>query len=264
LTYLLRTIGVFILWNLAVGVFILFADPLVALPISLALTGLLVWGFLLRARGGRQPERRWATLRLRPVRGPTLGWSIAAIPVFLVFSWAMGDVYTQIVPVPPESLNPFQAILGTAEGRLLLTIFAVAVAPIVEEFVFRGLLQRHMERRFGTLVGITSAAALFAIVHLLPWVLPLHFLLGIAFGVAVWAARSIWTGVLLHAANNSAAMIGAAFMGPESADTGTIWGTGPTMDLWSSVIILVVATLAAAGIARKLYITGRNRGLRSV
>ena len=90
--YTLRTIGVFILWNLAVGVFLLFADPLVALPVSLALTGLLIWGFLLRPPGGRQPERRWATLRLRPLRAGTLGWTIAAIPVFLVFSWAMGDV----------------------------------------------------------------------------------------------------------------------------------------------------------------------------
>src|SRR5690606_8405476 len=156
-------------------------------------------------------------LRLRPLHGAALTWTLVAIPVLLVLSWALGDVYTRLVPVPPESLNPFEALLSESDGRLLITVFAVGIAPIVEEFTFRGLVQRGHDRRYGAATGIILAAAMFALVLLLPWVFPLHFFLGAAFGFAVWAPRSIWTGVLLHTANNTAAMIGFAVSGEEPA-----------------------------------------------
>ena len=169
----------------------------------------------------------------------------------------MGDVYTRLVSIPPESLNPFEPIMGTSSGRLAIVIFAVAVAPIVEEFVFRGLIQRELERRKGPMMGIGIAAAIFASVHFLPWVFPLHFFLGIAFGFAVYATGSIWTGVLLHAANNSAAMVGLAF-GSEEAEIDTIWDVGVTADLWLSLTLLVLALVLAAWTARKLLETGRQ------
>src|SRR5690606_19743332 len=102
----LKYIAVFILWNLVVGSVLLIASPIVALPLSLALYALLLWGYLLRAPRGEDPAHRWAALRLRPLRGPTLRWSLLAIPVVLVLSWSLGDVYTQLVPVPTDSLNP--------------------------------------------------------------------------------------------------------------------------------------------------------------
>lgn len=261
--YVLRHIGFFLIWNLVAGTFLLFTRPLVALPIALGLSGLLLWGYLLRPIGGRQPQRRWAALRLRPLAGLTLFWSIAAVPVVLILSWSLGDVYTRLVPVPAESLNPFGPLLATWDGRLILTIFAVAIAPLIEEFVFRGLLQSHFERRHGATMGILLAAWLFAIIHLLPWVFPLHFLLGIMFGYAVWASRSIWTGVLLHAANNSAAMLGLVFAAPEPAPTGTLWQIGLTSDLWTSLIALILSGIAAIYVAGKLRAAGRARGLRT-
>jgi membrane protease YdiL (CAAX protease family) len=261
--YALKHIGVFLLWNLVVGSFLLFSEPLTALPIALGLSGVLLWGYLLRPPKGRRPERRWATLRLRPLRGAALGWSIAAVPVLLVLSWALGDVYTQLIPVPADSLNPFGPILRSREGRFVLALFAVAVAPIVEEFFFRGILQRHFERRLGIMAGIATSAGLFAVVHLLPWVFPLHFFLGMAFGYAVWAARSIWTGVMLHAANNAAAMLGLAFSGPEPASTGTLWEIGFTADLGTSLTALVVSAVAAIAVAAKLRSAGHDARLRT-
>ena len=259
----LKHIGVFLLWNVLVGLCLLFVEPLIALPISLALFAMLLWGYMLRPARGEAPERRWATLRLRPLGGAALTWALVSIPVLLVLSWALGDIYTRLVPVPPESLNPFEELLARSDGRLLISVFAVGVAPIVEEFTFRGLVQRELERRYGAALGIAVGAALFALVHLLPWVFPLHFLLGIAFGFAVWATRSIWTGVLLHTANNAAAMIGFAVSGEEPAPTGTFWEFGVTTDLWVSLGSLALAIVFAAWTAGKLLEVRKRAGLRS-
>ncbi|HUE95644.1 MAG TPA: type II CAAX endopeptidase family protein [Longimicrobiaceae bacterium] len=254
---------VFLLWNGVAGAFLLFGDPLTGLPFALALSALYFWGYLLRRPAELSPRRRWAFLRLGALRGGRLRWSLIAVPVLLVLSWAMGDVYTRIVPVPAESLNPFESIMATAGGRLAITIFAVAVAPLVEEFVFRGLIQRTLERRFGAATGIAGAAALFAVIHLLPWVFPLHFFLGLAFGFAVYATRSIWSGVLLHAANNSAAMIGATLGRDEAEAIPTLWEIGLTAELWLSVLLLVASSFAALWAARGLLDSGRQTSLRS-
>lgn len=256
----LKHLGVFLLWNLVAGSFLLFAPPEIGLPIALTLSAGLLWGYLLRPAPGSSPRRRWATLRLRPLRGPALGWSLFAVPVVLLLSWALGDVYSRFVAVPPESLNPFEPIMRTPMGRLSICVFAIAVAPIVEEFFFRGLIQRQMERRRGVAAGILIAAAIFAAVHLLPWVFPLHFFLGVAFGFAVYATRSIWTGVILHAANNSAAMLGVVF-GAEEMAVNTVWEMGFTPDLWVSVVLLASTIVLGAWTARKLLESSHPVGL---
>jgi uncharacterized protein len=258
MTYALKVLGVFLLWNIGIGFFLLVAPPAVGLPLALLLAAALLWGYLLRAPAGTDPARRWADLRLRPLQGPALTWSLAGVPVMIVLAWAIGDVYTRFVPVPVESLNPFGDVLDTSLGRLSISIFAVAVAPLVEEFVFRGLIQRRMERDFGAPLGIAIAAGLFALVHLLPWVLPLHFLLGLIFGLSVWATRSIWTGVLLHAGNNAAAMLGFGLGGESPDPTSTVWETGITADLWVSLTVLLVSLLAAALVGARLLHAGRS------
>ncbi len=259
----LKYIGVFILWNLVAGTALLLGPPLVALPVSLGVSALLLWGYLLRPAGEPGAARRWAALRLRPLRGEALTWTIAAIPVVLVLAWAVGDIYTQLVPVPTDSLNPFGPMLEDREDRLAICVFAIAVAPIIEEFIFRGLVQYHLERRFGAAGGLIWAAALFALVHLLPWVFPIHFFLGLVFGYAVWATRSIWAGVTLHAANNSAAILGLIFSGPEPAPTGTLWQVGIDADLLTSVVALAISGMTAYVVAGKLRAAGQGQRLRT-
>jgi membrane protease YdiL (CAAX protease family) len=252
---LFRYLLVFILWNFAAGALLLYADPVIGLPGALVLTAALLWGYVLRAPRGGSVEDRRATLRLRRLQGPALRWTLLAVPVMLLLSWALGDLYTRIVPVPAESLNPFESILTTTEGRVMIAVFAIGVAPFVEEFFFRGLFQHSLERRLGTRRGIVSAAALFALVHLLPWIFPLHFVLGMAFGFAVYATRSIWSGVVLHVANNTAAMAGVALQPDTTGVTGTVWQNGVTSDLWISVCLLLVSVHAAVWIGRQMLST---------
>jgi membrane protease YdiL (CAAX protease family) len=245
----------FLVWNVVASLVLVFSIQLgYTLPgiaLILVLYGWVLWRVL---HAGPDARRRWADLRLRALEGGTLRWTAIAVPVLLLLSWSLGEVYIRLVPVPPDSFNPFGPIIEDRYGRLALTVFAVGIAPVLEEFFFRGLIQRGLERRYGAARGIAGAAAIFAFIHVLPWVFPLHFFLGAAFGYAVYATRSIWAGVVLHAANNAVAMAGLGFGSDPAERTAPEW--------WLSLGLLAVTGIAAARIARGMRNAGWERSLR--
>lgn len=259
----LRHLAVFLLWNLSAGAFLVVLGPLPGLAAALALTAVVFRGYVLTPPRGTSPTRYWAALRLRPVDGEMRKAALLAVPSLLALTWALGEVYTRLVPVPPESLNPFEEVLGTSGGRLAIAVFAIVVAPLMEEFFFRGLIQHAIERRRGAAAGVVGAAALFALIHFLPWVFPLHFFLGLAFGFAVWATRSIWTGVMLHAANNSVAMLAIGF-DPDAAHPGeTVWQSGLTAGFGLAVAALLLSGAASVWTARAMLRARAAPNLRS-
>lgn len=260
----LRYIVAFLIWNGVAGLLLLMPNVLIGIPLSLAVTAYFFYGYLLRRPTGWSDRRRWALIGLRRLSGDRLRWTLVAAPVLLTLSFALGELYMQLIPVPAESLNPFESILDTPSGRLAISVFAIGVAPIIEEFLFRGLIQGTLERLYGPAVGITVAAALFGLVHLLPWVFPLHFFLGVAFGFAVYATRSVWAGVVLHAANNIAAMVGTILAGGETETTPTLWEIGITADLWIAIVLLIGSSLVAAWTVRGLLASRRRPSLSTV
>lgn len=240
------------LWMVAAGVALQALPPAGAIAVLAVLLALFLRGYLLRP----WTPRRWAELRLRPLRGEALRATLAAVPVVMVLSWAGLAVWVRLVPVPAESLDPFDFLTGTPEGRLALALVAVVAAPLLEEFVFRGLVQGALERRRGPLPAILLTASIFAALHWLPTLLPLYLFLGAAFGFAVWATRSIWAGVLLHAANNSAAVLQMGAEPPELPRT--VWETGWTPELSAALAVLAVAALVAARLAGWMRRAGRR------
>jgi membrane protease YdiL (CAAX protease family) len=246
--HVLAPLGAFFAWNLVVGAALLTVPPWAAVGVVAVLFPGFLYGYVLPA--GR------AELRLRPLTGGALRATLATIPVLLVLTWALAAVWTQLVPIPPESLHPFERVTRTSTGRLALSLLAVASAPLLEELVFRGMVQRPLERRLGPGRGIALTAALFALFHFLPWLLPVHLFLGLAFGYAVWATRSVWAGVILHAANNTAAMLAMGMEPPEPVPT--VWETGLTPEFRAAVIVLALASGAAVWVARRLRSEGRR------
>jgi membrane protease YdiL (CAAX protease family) len=78
----------------------------------------------------------------------------------------------------------------------------VIVAPVLEEFVFRGWIQGTIERQFGPLIAVRLVALAFAFTHSgMEWPV-FTFASGCLFGATIWATRSIWSSVVLHAAAN--------------------------------------------------------------
>lgn len=253
---ILQHLAVFFLWNLAAGGALFLLPAPVGALIALLLAWLLLERYLLR-RGRPGEKRHWAVLRLRPLPPRALLWTMAAVPALLATSWGLWEVYVGLVRIPVETLNPYAQLTGTPLGRLSLALLAVGIAPLLEEFFFRGLIQRPLERRWGPARAILFTGALFAAIHLLPWVFPLHLLLGLAFGWVVYATRSIWPGVILHAANNAAALLGMGG-GEDPVARPTIWDVGIGADWWTGLALLLAGTLMSVWVARGLWAAARS------
>ncbi len=201
---ILKAAIIFVLWNVMI-VPMLLLPPLWATLWMMLAVALLYYVHIGRAlRPGREQKR--ATLRLRPP-GAAVPWALAAaLPMFCV---SLSGTFLLIWLGFPPALRGSDLLQGYALqpfGWLPLAVMVVLFAPILEELVFRGWIQRSLERRFGALPGILLAAALFAVAHGASLGNTSRFLMGLVLGCAVYLSRSIWTSIILHAAHNAIIM----------------------------------------------------------
>jgi membrane protease YdiL (CAAX protease family) len=89
---------------------------------------------------------------------------------------------------------------------LALRVFTLVImAPIAEEFIFRGLLvHRLSETRLGPIGAILIAAGVFAVIHLQyrSEQLVLIFLDGVVLGLALYSSGSLVLPIMMHVIGN--------------------------------------------------------------
>lgn len=99
----------------------------------------------------------------------------------------------------------------TIEQRIMVIVFAVAIAPVVEEFLFRFFLYGVIKRYLGLFLGVSVNALLFAAAHAhFPSFAPL-FVLGCCFTVAYEWSGSILVAMMMHSLFNSVTLVVLAF-----------------------------------------------------
>jgi uncharacterized protein len=139
---------------------------------------------------------------------PTVGWTFAVLVAFFVFQGVYGAI------VNPDEEQGIPESLGVDEGigwLVLAAIVVVAVAPVAEEFFFRGFFYRALRNglvpRLGARGGILLAAAidglLFGTIHLPPLDLfvPLA-VLGFVFCLLYERTGTLYSTIGFHAINN--------------------------------------------------------------
>ena len=100
-----------------------------------------------------------------------------------------------------------QSLVDTAEEMsnfILLMLIAISiVAPIIEEFIFRGIILNGLLNKYSPSKSILISSLLFAAIHG-----NIHqgvntFLLAVIFGYIFYKTRSIYLTILLHFFNNT-------------------------------------------------------------
>ncbi|MBA2241505.1 MAG: CPBP family intramembrane metalloprotease [Chthoniobacterales bacterium] len=126
----------------------------------------------------------------------------------------LADLLTQRVFGEPSSRQGIVELFTdsqTLKQRVLIIVLAIAIAPMVEEFIFRFFLYGVVKRYFGRLAGLVGNSVLFAAVHAhLPSAAPL-FVLGACFTVAYEWSGSILVSMTMHALFNSFTLVALAF-----------------------------------------------------
>ncbi|MBB4638364.1 CPBP family intramembrane glutamic endopeptidase [Longimicrobium terrae] len=173
------------------------------------------------------PRRRRARARLR-VRWPRRAWpwllvmapAFASLPQAL---WVALQAFGMAHDPPPQP--ELDAFIARPFGEPAFWLLAIGAAPLVEEFGFRGWIQRPLERGFGPMPAIATSAFLFALAHGEPELIPIRLAAGLVLGHAVWASRSIWSGVLLHLAWNLGALaLDMVARDVDASNKGWEWG----------------------------------------
>jgi len=99
-----------------------------------------------------------------------------------------------------------EAMAKIPNMRLWYAIMAIGFAPFAEEYLFRGLLYRALDREWGGWRAVIAAAAFFAVYHpLLSW--PPVFLLGAVNCLVFKKTKRLFPCVLLHMAYNAVVLL---------------------------------------------------------
>lgn len=98
-----------------------------------------------------------------------------------------------------------QDLVDRADGfdTVLLVVLVVVGAPIIEELVYRGLLQRSIGSAVGTAASLGLVSLGFALIHFSPVEIPGLFVAGLVFGGGVALTGRLGPAVLAHAAFNA-------------------------------------------------------------
>ena len=153
---------------------------------------------------------------LRARGGAATGFVLAAVGWAALYPAVMWVGQLNASVQLPETLRTLEQmqedmIEGLLLGNTLSTpalLIAFAVTPaICEELLFRGYLQRQVERSWGTLASLLVVGVVFGAYHLrFSTLLPLS-LLGVYLGFVVWVTGSVWAGALVHLLNNGLAVL---------------------------------------------------------
>lgn len=167
------------------------------------------------------PEPQPVRLGLRGFSPRLLPWIALLLPLTIAMSELVNVAHALF---PPPDADQLEALmnerLDTSNLLALLetTIVVVGIAPVVEEWLYRGVVQQGLIAHLGRVGGVFTTACLFGFAHFQPnfsvasslatfvAVLPL----GILLGVLRIATGSLLAPILFHAAYNALGVAGLA------------------------------------------------------
>lgn len=107
------------------------------------------------------------------------------------------------------------------EGFLLSFVRVVAVAAMAEELSLRGVVMGNL-KKYGDVFAIGASAVLFAIMHGNLVQAPFALMAGFTIGYFTVKTGTLWTGVLIHGANNFISLALSYLLETAGDDAGTL------------------------------------------
>ncbi len=194
-------LGIFLSYVIAFGITIIFA-------LWLRASRLRTERVFLEHSTVQAANHAWKQLKKQS--GPLLRFSLkkTSAPLILwgfIMVIATSTVLEPLLLLFPDKYLEFlDAAIGAGGWAVLTT---VVCAPILEEILFRGIMQEAITRRYGALRGIVCAAAIFGIIHVLPQQAVNAFFIGLILGYIYFRSGSLVPVIIIHAMNNALAYV---------------------------------------------------------
>ncbi len=166
---------------------------------------------------------------------------ILLLPVLIISLSVLLDPLTDLLEMPEFMKEIFERM---TESNLPTFVAVVIAAPILEEWLLRGLALKGMLQHMAPWKAIAWSALMFGVIHANPWQAIPAFLIGCLLGWIYYRTRSYWTCVALHAINNGLSFLLAIWFPQLAADASlrSIIGDTPFfITLGASAVVLVIS-----------------------
>jgi hypothetical protein len=149
------------------------------------------------------------SLRLNPVSKNTAYATLLLSLGAMVISDEINILVDMVIPMPDSFLQVEAMLKPDNSLSLVLLIFTVVIlAPIGEEILFRGFLQKYLENAWGDITrAILFSSLFFAAIHFNPyWMIQIYFL-GVLLGYLAWKTDSVIPCIIFHVIINSTSLL---------------------------------------------------------
>jgi membrane protease YdiL (CAAX protease family) len=147
------------------------------------------------------------TFPLRPATSNVLFAAVAAFSGAIILLSESDNLMRSVFPPPAWLVEIFEDLTGGQASPIGSILALVIVAPVMEEFLFRGLILNGFLQRYSTWTAIFVSAFLFGAFHFNPWQFIGAFTLGILFAWMYVKTRSLFLPILGHALNNALPLV---------------------------------------------------------
>jgi uncharacterized protein len=171
---------------------------------SAAIQLALMWLYL---RKGDRLQQIGLTHFGRLSLGKTVALAVGAVAAATIFNYVYA---TFVIPGMPMQDDMAKILASIPRTPLNMTIGFLAIAgaaPLIEELLFRGLLQKSLAHKMPIWAAITLSALVFSLVHMQPYAIPALMAIGAAFGYIYHKTGSLRVTIILHMINNAVALI---------------------------------------------------------
>lgn len=182
-------------------------------------------------------------LRVRLEKIQKMPKAIIFLLVFLVglFQAIPMSVLERFMDLPDYLEQDFLNLEHNPIGILVLCI----IAPIAEEYLFRGLMMRKMLRwNISPWYAIIASSIMFGLIHLNPAQIPGPIILGIVMAWMCYRTKSLIPGIIIHITNNTLCLI------PEECYDTYIAST-PIMEGGLSLVSIAIVILSISFFNKK-------------
>jgi uncharacterized protein len=160
----------------------------------------VVVAYALTAEAGRASPATFGFRRFGPSAIGTMALTFGAYFVLSI-------IYNALVGPPCDKLPDDLGIKESTLLAVLAGVFVIGIAPLAEEFFFRGFLFQAFRESWGVWIAAPASGLIFGAVHFqFDKLVPLA-ILGTALAVLFHRTRSLWPCILLHALNNTFAFV---------------------------------------------------------
>lgn len=150
--------------------------------------------------------RNWISTRDIGI-GLPLGFACQFI-LMNVVNWPLMKIFPEKFSLDEISQRATD-LTNTAPGGWVVVLILVVVvgAPIVEEIVYRGAVQTHLQRTAGTTVALVGTSVIFAAIHMSFIEFPGLFAFALVLGYSRMRSDTLGLPIVTHMAFNAAGLI---------------------------------------------------------